>query len=68
MKKIFMIIIFIFLLSGCKSYTELNNLGVINTIGIEKNNNQYKLYASIISDLENNKNEIYEVSGLNIIE
>ena len=64
MKKIFIIII-IFLITGCNSYTELNTLGVINSIGIEKKDN-YKLYASIITNLDNYQTTIYEAEGKNI--
>ena len=49
MKKI-LIILILLLTIGCSSYTELNNLGVIHIIGIEKVNNKYKLYASIIKE------------------
>lgn len=69
MKKILLLFIILFL-TGCNSYVELNNLGVINSIAIEKNNN-YKLYASIIIEVAENgnpKTKIYEIEGKNIIE
>ena len=66
MKKILFLMIFIFFLTGCNSYTELNKLGIIHTIGIEKIENQYKLYASIIENsLSSN---IYEIEGQTIQE
>ena len=51
MKKILLIIPILLLLTGCNSYIELNNLGIINKIGIEHQNN-YKLYASIIDYID----------------
>jgi len=47
MKKYTLLIIILFFLNGC-SYIELNDLGIINTIGIEKQNDTYKMYATII--------------------
>ena len=68
MKKIFLIILIPLFLTGCNSYIELNDLGIINKIGIEKENNNYKLYASIIKNTDENKieNEIYSVTAKNI--
>jgi hypothetical protein len=67
MKKILILILLIFLLTGCNSYTELNDLGVINMIGIEKINNSYKFYISIISKIDNEtKSNIYEIESYNI--
>ena len=40
MKKIFLILI-LFLFTGCSSYIELNDLAIINAIGLEKANNTY---------------------------
>ena len=70
MKKIFYLIPIIFLLTGCNSYIELNNLGVINKIGIEHLDN-YKLYASIINEVSDNlnlKEKIIIVEGKTIEE
>ena len=52
MKKLLIIFILIFI-TGCDSYVELNDLAVINTLGIEKDEN-YKIYAGIteITDKE----------------
>ena len=71
MKKILIIFIILLFTSGCNSYIELNNLAVINKIGIEHNDN-YKLYASIIDSLDTNnltpKEKIITVSGNTIYE
>ena len=70
MKKIIFIIITCLLLTGCNSYMELNSLGIINKIGIE-HFDKYKLYASIITNLDENlhpEERIYIVDGENIPE
>lgn len=69
MKKIFLILLIIYFTTGCNSYMELNDLGIINKIGIEKENNKYKLTAAITK--VTNKNEypeqkIITVNGLTI--
>ena len=51
MKKILIILPLLFIITGCNSYIELNELGIINIIGIEKYNNNYKLYTSIIDNV-----------------
>ena len=53
MKKLLFILSITLFLTGCNSYIELNDLGIINKIGIEHLNN-YKLYASIIDDIDDN--------------
>lgn len=53
MKKILTLLI-ILLLTGCTKYTELNELAIIKSIGISKNNN-YTLYAQIINDIKDNE-------------
>ena len=65
MKKLLMIILFIFLVTGCNYIEDLNNLGIINGIGIEIENNNYKLYASIIEEINDNKikTKIYEATA-----
>ena len=62
MKKIIIILILL-LLTGCNKYTELNELAIIKSIGISKNDN-YTLYAEIITDIKDNEpiTEIIEVS------
>ena len=69
MKKLLFIIPILLMLTGCNSYIELNNLAVINKIGIE-HQDSYILYASIIDsvDKENiNPNEkLIKVEGKTI--
>ena len=65
MKKI--LILLILLLTGCNKYTELNELAIIKSIGIEKKDN-YTLYAEIITDIKDNEpiTEISKVTDSNI--
>ncbi len=50
MKKIFIILIII-TLTGCTSYIELNDLAIINSIGIQKDNNNYKISISLLDEI-----------------
>lgn len=54
MKKIKYLIILLFLTTSCINYTELNNTGIIDTIGITKNNNQYILDINMLTPDKNN--------------
>ncbi len=71
MKKL-LILILIFMLTGCSSYIELNDLAIINTIGLEKENNIYKFYASIVNIKDENtlepQMETYEIEGKSLNE
>ena len=51
MKKYIFLLIIIFL-TGCSSYVELNNLAIINIIGIEKINDDYKITISLIDKID----------------
>ena len=66
MKKL-LIILSLFLLTGCNKYTELNELAIIKSIGISKNQ-EYTLYAEIIIDIKDNKpvTDIIETTSNNI--
>ena len=62
MKKIIFILIILLTITGCNSYIELNDLDIINQIGIKHLDN-YILYASIIN---NNETKIIKIEGNNI--
>lgn len=62
MKKIILLII-ILSLTGCKSYIELNDLAIIKSIGITKEN-KYTLYAEIIDEID--KNNIPKTKIINV--
>ncbi len=68
MKKLILLIIPLLLLSGC-SYKELNDLAVVSALGIDYENNEFKLTAQVM-DIKNNGNDsttsntlIYESTG-----
>lgn len=66
MKKLILLII-ILLLTGCSSYIELNDLVVINSIGIEVQNSKYTFYTSIVSEIDEEtmkpKTKVLEIEG-----
>lgn len=68
MKKITILIITVLLMSGC-SYVELNDLAIVSAIGIDYENNQFKLTAQVMdiksssSGMTEEKTLIYEASG-----
>lgn len=70
MKKILVLLFFIFSLTGCYDYKELNNLAIISGIALDYDNveNKYKLTFEILNDdkvaenIENNK-KTYYVNG-----
>lgn len=71
MKKIIILMITTILLSGC-SYMELNDLAIVSAIGIDYENNEFKLTAQIM-DIKNSDSGmteestlIYEASGTSI--
>lgn len=71
MKKILILLALIFIITGCSSYSELNDLAIINAIGIEKEDNNYKLYASFVENVEDlvePNTTIYDVSGTSLNE
>jgi len=46
--KLVILIIISFLLTGCTSYTELNDLSIVSTIGIDYKDNKYELIINVI--------------------
>ncbi len=69
MKKIIIIFILIFI-TGCDSYIELNDLAIINALGIEKVDNTYKIYAGTVQMLDEEslmpEIEVYQVEGTSL--
>ncbi|MBE6154926.1 MAG: Ger(x)C family spore germination protein [Firmicutes bacterium] len=49
MKKIIVLIIIPFLLSGCYDYNELNDIAIVSGVGIDYNNEKYNVTFEIIS-------------------
>ena len=72
MKKI-LLILFIFFLSGCYNYKELNKIGIVSSISIDKKDNMYKVGAQVLNvknkdDTSSSKVIVYESSGKTIEE
>lgn len=66
MKKIkILLIIILITLTGCLNYTELNDIGVINTIGISKTNDNYIINVNMLTPTTNNleKNKPYKTEA-----
>lgn len=55
MKKIIIMLISIFLLSGCTDYVEINDLAIISGIAIDYENDLYKLTAQLIENDKESK-------------
>ena len=49
MKKILILIIMIFLLSGCYDYNELNDIAIVSGVGIDYKDDKYSVTFEIIS-------------------
>ncbi len=50
MKKIIILILFIFTLSGCYDYKEINNLAIVSAIGIDYKDDEYIVTLEILND------------------
>lgn len=48
-KKLAILITFMLLLTGCDSYTELNDLSIVSTIGIDYQEEKYQLVVNVIN-------------------
>lgn len=56
MKKI-ILIIFLFLLTGCYDYKEINNLGIVSAIGIDFKDDEYIITLEVLNDQINKQSE-----------
>ncbi len=63
-KKIIFLILLIFLSSGCSSYTELNDLSIVNTLAIDYKDNKYELTLQIIEGINNDESIEKEITTL----
>lgn len=62
--KIIFLILLVFLSSGCSSYTELNDLSIVNTLAIDYKDNKYELTLQIIEGINNNDSIKKEITTL----
>ena len=60
MKKIVIILVVLFLTTGCFNYKELNDLGMVSAIGISKEDGEFKIDVQLINIIEAGKNGITE--------
>ena len=69
MKKL-LIILIIITLTGCSSYIELNDLAIINSIGIQKDDNNYKISISLLNEVDKDTLEpslrLIEINNTNL--
>lgn len=65
-------VLFIFLLSGCYNYRELNDLAITTAVGIDKDGNDYKMIFQVVNTQKNSSDDnsssnpkiiIYEANG-----
>ena len=65
--KIYIFIVFIIclIITGCENYVELNDIGIVNSIGISKTNNLYEISINMMRPKQNNleENIIYTQTG-----
>ena len=50
MKKILIIILTLLLCTGCFDYKEINDLAIINAIGVDYENDEYVITLEILND------------------
>ena len=66
MKKInSLIILLLFFITGCTNYTDINDIGIINTLGIDKNDKNYIININMLTPNIDNfeKNKTYQVEA-----
>ena len=56
MKKL-LLLLFLFLLTGCYDYKEINNLGIVSAIGIDFKDNEYVITLEVLNDQINKQSE-----------
>lgn len=54
MKKILIIIFSLLLITGCSNYHELNDLAIVSAMGIEKEDNKFKITLELYKELKEN--------------
>ena len=74
MKKILIIVLSIFIISGCTSYKELSDIAIVTTMALTKENNNYKIIVQVLdtkkstTDTINPSVVLYESKGITIHE
>ena len=68
-KIIFIILIILIFITGCLNYVELNDIGIINVVGITKEENNYIVSVNMLNPSvkdQNEENENYKVKAISI--
>jgi len=68
MKKVIILLISIFILSGCYNYLELNDLAIVDALGIDYENGTYTVTAQVISVQKSGSEETQEQAIVYIAE
>ena len=68
MKKIIFILLSIFCLTGCSNYHELNDLAIVSSMGIEKEDDKYKVTLELYKEVKESNSgsaskESQDISG-----
>lgn len=63
MKKLILIIISVFFITGCFNYIEINNLVIVSGIGIDYKDNKYEVYFEVLSQNKEKSDSNFE-SGI----
>lgn len=67
MKKIIILLVTL-LFTGCNAYNDINNIAVVSSIGIDYQDNNYKVYIKVLSSNQESKSDLYESSCSNLNE
>ena len=73
MKKKILILILIFLLSGCYNYKELNKIAIVSSVAIDKEDNEYLVSAQVMNVKRDEESQssnviVYSTKGKSIEE
>lgn len=74
MKKIFILLLFPLFICGCQNDKDLNNLSIVNAMGIDLSDNKYEISLQILKSNKNDSNDqnnleetlVYSSKGKNI--
>ena len=72
MKKLLLVLLITTFITGCSSYTELNDLGLVSLLGIDYKDDMYQIYVTIMEGNQDDgtleKNQKYFYSEANTLE
>ena len=72
MKKLLLVLLITTFITGCSSYTELNDLGLVSLLGLDYKDDMYQIYVTIMEGNQDDgtleKNQKYFYSEANTLE